>query len=204
MSDPNYPGNVPPERPSAYPGGGQPPAVPPGGGYPGGGYPGGQIPPGGQVPPSGPPPSNPNDTRLTVAAGRFWAGAAATALVAALIGVVAVIIFERIFDIALITPPDFFSTDSDQSTYAFAAALIALLAAGVLHLLIVSTPRPRNFFGWIMALVTVVIAVLPFAWSSDVATAAFSGLVNLIIGIAIWSLLAGVASWTIVRRPPAA
>jgi hypothetical protein len=133
---------------------------------------------------------SPADPRLTVEAGRFWAGAAATALVAALIGLIGVIVFERIF-----------STGSQQAAWAIDGAILAILAAGLLHLLILSTPRPRAFFGWIMALVIVVIAVLPFAWTSDVTAAALSGLINLLIGIAVWSLLAGVAGRTIVRRP---
>ncbi|MBN0041166.1 hypothetical protein JN535_13435 [Cellulosimicrobium cellulans] len=147
------------------------------------------------------PPVNPADPRLAVEAGRFWAGAAATALVAALIGLLGVIIFERIFSITLVPPPDLFGTGSRQAAWAIDGAILAVLAAGVLHLLILSTPRPRAFFGWIMALVVVVIAVLPFAWSSDVTAAALSGLINLLIGIAVWSLLAGVAGRTIVVRP---
>ena len=144
---------------------------------------------------------SPADPRLTVEAGRFWAGAAATALVAALIGLLGVIIFERIFAITLVPPPDLFATGSRQAAWAIDGAILALLAAGVLHLLILSTPRPRAFFGWIMALVVVAIAVLPFAWSSDVTAAALSGLINLLIGVAVWSLLAGVAGRTIVARP---
>ena len=144
---------------------------------------------------------SPADPRLTVEAGRFWAGAAATALVAALIGLIGVLVFERIFAIDLVPPPDVFSTGSQQAAWAIDAAILALLAAGLLHVLILSTPRPRAFFGWIMALVIVVITALPFAWSSDATAAAVSGLINLLIGIAVWSLLAGVAGRTIVRRP---
>lgn len=179
---------------------GQPPAQPVGGAY--------------GPPPSVPPPADPrgdfptpqpvasaSDPRLTVEAGRFWAGAVATALVAALIGLIAVLVFERIFQVALVPPPDIFATGSQQAAYAIDGAILALLAAGLLHLLILSTPRPRTFFGWIMALVIVVIAVLPFAWTSDLTAAALSGVVNLIIGVAVWSLLAGVAGRTIVRRP---
>ncbi|WP_265522212.1 hypothetical protein [Oerskovia flava] len=193
MSDPNYPqrGQVPPgNNPGNVPPGGQPPAVPPRRAND----------PNGDFPVS-PDAGSPYDPRLSVEAGRFWAGAAATALVAALIGLIAVIIFERIFSVGLVPPPDLFSTGSDQATYAIDAAILAILAAGLLHVLILSTPRPRAFFGWIMALVIIVLAVLPFAWTSDTVVAALSGLVNLLIGVAIWSLLAGVAGRTIIRRP---
>jgi hypothetical protein len=189
MSDPNYPprGDVPP--PGA-PGHGVPPAIPP------------SVPhdPRADFPPPAEP-VNPADPRLGLEVGRFWAGAAATAVVAALIGLVAVIILERIFSLTLVPPPDVFATGSHQAAFAIDGAILALLAAGLLHVLILTTPRPRAFFGWIMALVIVVITALPFAWTTDMTAAALSGLVNLLIGVAIWSLLAGVASRTIVRRP---
>ncbi|WP_069385627.1 hypothetical protein [Cellulosimicrobium cellulans] len=179
---------------------GQPPAQPAGGAY----GPPPSVPPSADTRGDFPAPqreASASDPRLTVEAGRFWAGAAATALVAALIGLIAVLVFERIFQVALVPPPDLFATGSQQAAYAIDGAILALLAAGLLHLLILSTPRPRAFFGWIMALVIVVIAVLPFAWTSDLTAAALSGVVNLLIGVAVWSLLAGVAGRTIVRRP---
>lgn len=176
---------VPPAYPPAVPPAGTPAARPAGSGFPATGT-----------------PVSAADPRLAVEAGRFWAGAAATALVAALIGLIAVIVFERIFGIALVPPPDVLGTGSQQVAWAVDGAILALLAAGLLHVLILTTPRPRAFFGWIMALVIVVVTVLPFAWSSDTVAAALSGLVNLLIGVAVWSLLAGVAGRTIVRRPP--
>ncbi|MBD8080437.1 hypothetical protein [Cellulosimicrobium arenosum] len=196
MSNPT-PGGYDPQNPGArqY---GRPPAS---------GVPQGQPP---AVPPTNDPradfpeqrpPVNPADPRLAVEVGRFWAGAAATALVAALVGLIGVIVFEGIFSVSLVPPPDIFGTGSHQTAFAIDGAILALLAAGLLHLLILSTPRPRSFFGWIMALVVVVIAVLPFAWTDDLLSASLSGLVNLLIGIATWSLLAGVAGRTIVRAP---
>ncbi|GAA3207315.1 DUF6069 family protein [Oerskovia jenensis] len=191
MSDPNYPprGNVPQPGSPGHPQG-VPPAIPP------------TVPPDPHVDfPAPHEPVNPADPRLAVEVGRFWAGAAATALVAALIGLVAVIILERIFSFTLVPPPDIFSTASHQAAFAIDGAILALLAAGLLHVLILTTPRPRAFFGWIMALVIVVITALPFAWTTDTTSAVLSGLVNLLIGVAVWSLLAGVAGRTIVRRP---
>lgn len=196
MSDPNFPPDIPPAgapgRPQGVPPAtphGVPPAIPP------------TVPPDPHADFVPPEPVNPADPRLAVEAGRFWAGAAATAVVAALIGLVAVIILERIFSFTLVPPPDLFAAGSHQAAFAIDGAILALLAAGLLHVLILTTPRPRAFFGWIMALVIVVITALPFAWTTDTTSAALSGLVNLLIGVAVWSLLAGVAGRTIVRRP---
>lgn len=140
------------------------------------------------------------DPKLTLEPGRFIAGAIATALVAALVGLVGVVVFEQIFSFRLIPPPDFLSSPSHQTSFALGGVQLALLAALVLALLVLAAPRPRLFFGWIMALVTTVITVLPFAWTSNLTSASLTGLVNLLIGLSVWTLLAGVASRTIKPR----
>ncbi|MEN0129265.1 MAG: DUF6069 family protein [Brevundimonas sp.] len=142
-----------------------------------------------------PPPATP---RLTLDAGRYWAGVAATAIVAALVGVVGVVIFDGILDVTL-TYKDPFGTDSVVGAYVAGAVVAAVLAGGLLHLLVISTPRPRAFFGWIVGLVTLVAAILPFAWTDDTTRALCSGTINLFIGIAVWSLLAGVYARTVRR-----
>ena len=70
------------------------------------------------------------------------------------------------------------------------------LETAVLYLLVLSTPKPTAFFGWIMGLTTLVVALLPLTWTDDTTQALCSGLVNLFIGIAVWSLLTGVLSRT--------
>ena len=156
-------------------------------------------------------PRDPYDPKLTLDGGRFVAGALATALVAALIGLVGVVVIEGIFDQTMVPPPDLFGTGSHAAAFAIDGAIFAILAAAVLALLVVSTPRPKRFFGWLMVLATALVTVLPFAWTSHLDRAVLAAVVNLIIGIATWSLLAGVATRTIrparraaVAQPPAA
>ncbi len=145
---------------------------------------------------------NPRDPQLVVSGERYWAGAGATALVAALIGLLAVLVFERVFDIPLVVPPDIFGTDSDQAAYAIDAAILAVICAVILYLLIISTPRPRTFFGWIMALVMVAVGVAPFARTDELDRGLLSGLTNVVIVASIWSLLAAVAGRTVSAAPP--
>ncbi|ACQ79679.1 hypothetical protein Bcav_1421 [Beutenbergia cavernae DSM 12333] len=140
------------------------------------------------------------DPRLTVNAGRFWAGAAATAVVAALIGLVGVVVLFNVFDVDL-DPINVLDAGSLMGTYTLHGFVAAILAAGLLHLLIVTTPRPLAFFGWIMALATAVAAVLPFGYA-DLTTAVATAGLNIVIGAAVWSLLAGVARMTTARRVP--
>jgi len=82
--------------------------------------------------------------------------------------------------------------DAHTTTLVLIAAAAALAATLLAHLLLLSTPRPMVFFGWIVGLVTVIVVVFPFrtgaALSHEVATAAL----YLVIGIAIGSLIAGV------------
>jgi hypothetical protein len=86
-------------------------------------------------------------------------------------------------------------TLGDASTVRLAglAALAALLATGLLHLLLLSTPRPRRFFGWIVGLVTVIAAILPFMTDAELGTQVATAAISLAIGLAIGSLLSGVA-----------
>ncbi len=149
-------------------------------------------------------PRDPYDPKLTLEGGRYVAGALATALVAALIGLVGVVVIEGIFDQDMVPPPDIFGTDSHAAAFAIDGAIFAILAAAVLALLVVSTPRPKRFFGWLMVLATALITVLPFAWTSHLDRAVLSAVVNLVIGLATWSLLAGVATRTIRPAPRAA
>ncbi|MGC5168961.1 DUF6069 family protein [Luteimicrobium sp. DT211] len=148
-------------------------------------------------------PQAPYDPKLTLDGGRYVAGALATALVAALIGLVGVVVIEGIFDQDMVPPPDLFGTGSHAAAFAIDGAIFAILAAAVLALLVVSTPRPKRFFGWLMVLATALITVLPFAWTSHLDRAVLAAVVNLVIGIATWSLLAGVATRTIRPAPRA-
>ncbi|MBO3087833.1 hypothetical protein [Cellulomonas dongxiuzhuiae] len=138
------------------------------------------------------------ETRLTVETGRFWAGAAATAFVAALVGVVGVIVLERILRIELVLR-DPFGTGSAMGAYILGGVLVAVAAAALLQLLVLTTPRPRAFFGWILGLATVVATLLPLTWTDEAGSAIATGIVNLLIGIAVWSLLTGVLGWTVRR-----
>ncbi|SDS33992.1 hypothetical protein SAMN04489860_1333 [Paraoerskovia marina] len=131
---------------------------------------------------------------------RFVGGTLATAAVAALVGYVATVVLESVFNLDVIAPPNPFGASTDAGAFAVAGALLTFLAAGVLVLLALIAPRPRLFFGWLMFLVVALTASLPFAWTDDTITAAFTSALNLLIGIAVWSLLTGTAAKTIRPR----
>ncbi|PUB24294.1 hypothetical protein C8K30_10940 [Promicromonospora sp. AC04] len=144
--------------------------------------------------------SGTQNPRLGLEVGRYWAGALATMLVAALIGLAADFILEDVLNLEIQPQADLFGTGSDAMAWVVAGALFALAAAIVLYLLVLSTPRPRAFFGWVVSLATVILAAVPFADLSDPVPAVLAAVVWIVIGSAVWSLLTGTLSRTVVRR----
>ena len=134
--------------------------------------------------------------RLRLDAGRYWGGALATVIVCALIGLAAWFVLERVAGQELDNPP---FGESAPASWAVAGALFALVGAVLLHLLVVSTPRPASFFGWIVALATIILAALPFTGGDVGIDTVLTALVWLVLGLAVWSLLTGVLSRTVLR-----
>jgi hypothetical protein len=154
------------------------------------GYPAGR-------PTSGPP------TRVTVNAGRLWAAGLATALVCALIALVGVLVARVVFNVALYAPEAASAIgDIDTVLLSLIAAGAALLATGLVHLLLLSTPRPLAYFCWIVALCTLAAVVVPFLSVTPKSVAVAMAVIHLIIGLAIGSLITGAAR--AATRTPAA
>ncbi|TDE03132.1 hypothetical protein E1269_20985 [Jiangella asiatica] len=142
----------------------------------------------------------------SVDAGRLWAGGCATAVIAALIAVVGVVVVRGVFDIPMLAPEGE-GTWGDASTawYAATAALAALLATAVLHLLLVTTPQPLRFFGWVVGLATVIAVAAPFTSDAALESEVATGVVTATLGIAIGTLLTSVARSAVrpsARRRP--
>src|SRR6202044_3142489 len=151
-------------------------------------------------------PASPDDAgspRVRPDSGRFWAGAVATAIVAALIALVGILICRWTLNIPILAPAgDGAWGDAHTGEYVLVAALVALVAAGLLYLLVLSTPQPTVFFRWIIGLVTLIAVVYPFSTGAPLDQKFATAAVNLVLGIAIISLLTAVAARAI-RRPVA-
>jgi hypothetical protein len=143
----------------------------------------------------------PPETVRRIDARQLWSGGAATAVVAALIALVGILVCRWLFKIPILSPRrDGAWGDASTVGYVFASAAIALFATAVMHLLLLSTPRPRTFFGWIIGLGTVIAAVFPFSTTAPVSQKAATALVNLVLGFAIASLISGVSMRAARRR----
>ena len=135
----------------------------------------------------------------TVNAGKLWAGGAATAAVAALIAIAGVLLGRGLFGVDVLAPQGK-GVWGDASTgwYALGAALAALAATGLLHVLLLTTPRPMRFFGWVVALATVVGMLAPFVTDAGLGARMYTSGLNFLLGVAIGSLVAGTGRSAIV------
>ncbi|WP_275001557.1 DUF6069 family protein [Promicromonospora iranensis] len=130
----------------------------------------------------------------------LWSGGAATALVVALIALVGVVVFRGVFDIPILAPEgDGVWGDVSTVWFMAAAAICALLAVGLAHLLLLSTPRALSFFSWIVGLATVVAGVAPFITDAALSSKLASALINVVIGFAILGLVSGAARSAVAR-----
>jgi Family of unknown function (DUF6069) len=131
----------------------------------------------------------------------LWSGGAATAVVAALIALVGILVCRWLFGIPVLAPrQDGAWGDASTAGYAIAAAAAALAATAVMHLLLVATPRPQLFFRWIIGLATVIAVAYPFGTAAPLSQKVATAVINLVLGAAIGSLVNGTAARIIRRR----
>ena len=136
-----------------------------------------------------------DDVRIRPDAGQFWAGAAATAVVAGLVALVGILICRWTLGIPILAPSSEGAWgNAHTSEYVLAAVCVALVAATLLWLLMLGTPQPGLFFGWIIGLATLAVVVYPFSTSAPIEQKAATAVVNLAIGVAIGTLLAALSA----------
>ena len=124
----------------------------------------------------------------------LWSGGIATAVVAALIALVGILVCRWLFKIPILSPAnDGAWGNASTAGYTLAAFACALAATALMYLLLISTPYPRVFFGWIIGLATVVAVVFPFSTSAPTSQKIATGFINLVLGVAIGTLIAEVS-----------
>jgi Family of unknown function (DUF6069) len=129
---------------------------------------------------------------------KLWSGGAASAAVAALAALVGVLVSRWLFSLPVLAP-------SQDGAYGYVrttvlvllAAAAALAATGLVHLLLISTPRPFLFFGWIVALVTTLVVVYPFSTTAPLGAKIATAAVFLAIGAMTGTLVGGAAARSI-------
>ncbi len=142
-------------------------------------------------------------TRPKIDVAQLWAGGVATAIVAGLVALVGVLVWRWLFSVPILAPKsDGAYGDVRTTDYVLAAAGAALVATALAQLLLVSTPRPLVFFGWIVGLATVVVVLYPFGTAAPLSEKVATATVDLVIGIVTGSLVSGIAERsTRVQQP---
>ncbi|HLR84657.1 MAG TPA: DUF6069 family protein [Nocardioidaceae bacterium] len=135
--------------------------------------------------------------RTEIDAGKLWAGGVATAIVAALVAIVGLLVARGVLDIAvLVARSEGAWHTASTAPYAAGAVVGALVATALMHVLALTTPRPTLFFGWILFLVGVVVAVWPFTTGAALDEQIATAVLDAIIVVAVWSLVDGTARRT--------
>ena len=133
--------------------------------------------------------------RPGVDAGKLWSGGAASAVVTGLLALAGVLISRWLFNLDVLAPKgDGTYGDVHTTAFVLAAAAGALLATGLVHLLMLAVPRPLLFFGWIIGLVTAIVVAFPFSTGAALEEKIATAIVDLVIGVATGVLVSGAAS----------
>jgi hypothetical protein len=93
--------------------------------------------------------------------------------------------------------------DARTGWYVVGVELASLAATGLMHLLIAFTSRPVRAFGWVMATATAVAVLAPLVASAGLAWSLATAALNLLLGVAVATLIARAARAAMNRRRPA-
>ncbi|SMD26553.1 DUF6069 family protein [Kibdelosporangium aridum] len=139
--------------------------------------------------------------RPGVNAARLWASGLATAVVAALLAIVGIMIARGILDVPVLAPKgEGVWGNANTFTYALLSGAAALLATGLMHLLVLAVSTPRQFFTWIMVLATLIAVVLPLTLTVEPGAKVATAVINLAIGLAITIIINSATSAALVVR----
>jgi hypothetical protein len=125
--------------------------------------------------------------------GRFWVGAVLTSGVAALAGVIGLVIAQDLLKVP-VSLASIGLSGASVATYGLLAALIALLAALAYDGMLAFAPRPAVYYGWLTGLLVALTVLLPFAAPVAIGSQLALALINLVVGIAIMVLVPVAAS----------
>jgi hypothetical protein len=121
-----------------------------------------------------------------VPARRLWNGGLSTSLVAAFVALAKIPLARTLFGA-------WTAGIGRDGWYVVGVEVASLAATGLMHLLIAYTVRPIQIFGWVMALTTAVASTVPFATTTFLAWSAVTALLNLVLGVAVGTLIVSTA-----------
>jgi hypothetical protein len=138
--------------------------------------------------------------RWSIDAGRLWVGGVMAGIVGAGIVVVGFLIARGILDIPVLIEREGKLVNASVWWYAAGAFAAALVAAGLLHVLLAGSPRPFTFYGWITGLAVAIVALVPFTTSAELETKLSICAINLAAGIVMATVI-GTVGRSALRIP---
>jgi hypothetical protein len=129
---------------------------------------------------------------------RYWVGAGITAVIAALVSLIALVVAQGIVHVPVVLG----NNSVHAAVYGLSAAGIALVAAALFDGMLQVAPRPLTYYSWLGAIVTVLATLLPFTSSAGLHSQIALALTNFAVGVVI-TLLVPVAASNARRRSPA-
>jgi hypothetical protein len=138
--------------------------------------------------------------RWSVDPGRLWIGGVMAGVVGAGVVVVGFLVCRGVLDVPVLVERDGRLVNADVWWYALGAFVAALVATGLLHLLLVGAPRPFTFYGWITGLAIAIAALIPFTTGAELETKVALCAINLGTGVVMAVIIATVGR-SALRRP---
>jgi len=136
----------------------------------------------------------PTTTTTTTAAtridqARYWVGAAMTAVVTALLGVIGVITAHDIVHVPMQLGSGVNATQVPAATYGLVAAAIVFAAAAVYNALLHICPRPTTYYSWLISVLTLLAVLLPFTTTAALNSHIVFAATNLMVGLSVLLLV---------------
>ena len=119
---------------------------------------------------------------------RFWVGAVLTSTVAALGGVIGLVVARDLLQIPISASP-FGVGPVHIASYGLLAGVVAMLAATVYAGLLAFAPRPTVYFGALGGLLTTLAVLLPFTVPAAIGGQIALAAINLTVGVLVLSLI---------------
>lgn len=135
-----------------------------------------------------------------LAAGRLWLGGVVTAVSAALVTLLGIVVARGCAHVPILAPVTAGTWGGAPTVgYVLGAAVVALAATGLMHLLVRHTRSPSRYFAGVMVPLTVAAAVLPLPLLADRAGRTVTALLNLLIGLVVLVLVNDAAAGAVGR-----
>lgn len=125
---------------------------------------------------------------IRVDQGRYWVGALLTSAVAAMAGVIGIVIAQDLLRVPL-SMASIGLAGAGAGTYALVAVLVAMLASLAYDGMLMFAPRPTVYYCWLAGLLTALAVLLPFTAPVAIGSQAALAIINLVVGVAIMTLV---------------